>query len=252
MYSKKCRIGQTFKGGYGITMEIPIEEPAIRPENDSDKNDYTPVGRKITERIFKSLRLVEQENDIGDITPIYEESVNGNICLALKTLLELTDGDIEHSIHFSPIWEAPDEMKSNPIICFNNSNISYLDEVYEKMCLENELINNCTITGTIIELKHIFDEDDDSDYNIIIHGSHNDGNKFDYHVALNKEDYLKACRIHAESVAVKKEKPIELSGKLRRTKKKWYVGSYFNFEEIQDMRANRAQKTKAQVQLSIF
>lgn len=133
MYSKKCRIGQTFKGGYGITMEIPIEEPAIRPENDSDKNDYTPVGRKITERIFKSLRLVEQENDIGDITPIYEESVNGNICLALKTLLELTDGDIEHSIHFSPIWEAPDEMKSNPIICFNNSNISYLDEVYEKM-----------------------------------------------------------------------------------------------------------------------
>lgn len=252
MYSKKCRIGQTFKGGYGITMEIPIEEPTMSPENVSDKNDYTPVGRKITERIFKSLRLVEQESDIGDITPIYEESINGNICLALKTLLELSEGNIEHSIHFSPIWEAADEMKSNPIVCFKPSNISYLDEVYEKMCMENELINNCTIIGTIIELKHIFDEDDDSDYNIIIHGTHNDGNKFDYHVALNKEDYLKACRIHAESVAVKKEKPIELSGKLRRTKKKWYVGSYFNFEEIQDMRANRAQKTKAQVQLSIF
>jgi hypothetical protein len=251
-YSKKCRIGQTFRGSYGITMEIPIEEPAVSSENVSDKTDYTPIGRKITERIFKSLRLVEQENEIVDITPIYEESINGNICLALKTLLELSEGDIENVVCLSPIWEAPDEMKNNPIVCIKHSNISYLDEVYEKMFQQNELINNCTILGTIIELKHIFDEEDDSDYNIIISGTHNDGNKFDFHVALNKEDYLKACRIHAESVAVKKEKIIELSGKLRRTKKKWYVDSYFNFEEIQNMRANRAQKNKTQVQLSDF
>lgn len=252
IYSKKCKIGQTFKGSYGITMEIPIEEPTIISENPSEKNDYTPIGRKITERIFKSLKLVEQENEIVDITPIYEESINGNICLALKTLLELSAGDIENSIFLSPIWEATDEMKNNPIVCIKHSNISYLDEIYEKMYQENELINNCTIIGTIIELKHVFDVEDDSDYNIIISGTHNDGNKFVYHVALNKEDYLKACRIHTESIAGKKEKIIELSGKLRRTKKKWYVDSYLNFEEVEDVRAKKAQKTKTQVQLSNF
>lgn len=252
LFSKKCRIGQTFKGSYGITMETPVEEPFVDSENILEKDDYTPIGRKITERIFRSLKLVEQEREIEDITPIYEESINGNICAALKTLLELSEGDIEYFVNFSPIWEAPDEMKNNPIICIKHSNISYLNEIYEKMYNENELINNSAIIGIITELKHVFDEEDDSDYNIIISGTHKNSNKCEYHVALKKEDYLRACRIHAESVEKKKEKIVELSGKLRRTKKKWYVDSYSNFEEIQDIRAKKAQQNELQVQLSKF
>jgi hypothetical protein len=252
IFSKKCRIGQTFKGSYGITIETPVEEPIADSEKFSEKNDYTPIGRKITERIFRSLKLVEQETEIEDITPIYEESINGNICTALKTLLELSEGNIEYYVHFSPIWEASDEMKNNPIICIKHSNISYLNEIYEKMYNENELINNCTITGIITELKHVFDEEDDSDYNIIISGTHNNSDKCEYHVTLKKKDYLRACHIHAECVEQKKEKIVELSGKLRRTKKKWYVDSYSNFEEILDVRAKTAQKDETQAQLSKF
>jgi len=248
-YSKKCKVGHTFRGSYGITIETPVEEPITDTENDAEKDQYTPVGRKVTERIFRSLMLVEQEKYVEDFTSLYEESINGNICIALKNLLELSEGDIEYAVDFSPIWDVPKEMAENPRVCIKHSNISYLNEIYEKLHKEYETITNCTVTGTIIELKHVFDEEDESDYNIRISGSHAEGPENDYHITLKKGDYLKACQIHTECVKTKKNRLVEVSGNLRRTKNKWFIDSYSDFYEIHDERTGKALKDKNQLQL---
>ncbi|MCC4771048.1 hypothetical protein FXV91_12990 [Methanosarcina sp. DH2] len=251
-YSKKCRIGHTFRGSYGITIETPVEEPINDTENYAQKDQYTPIGRKVTERIFRSLKLIEQEKYIEDLTSLYEESINGNICVALRNLLELSEGDIEYAVNFSPIWDAPKEMVENPKVCIKHSNISYLNEIYEKLHQEYETITNCTVIGTIIELKHIFNEEDESDYNIRILGHRAESQENDYHITLKKGDYLKACLIHTDSVKIKKNKLIEVSGNLRRTKNKWFIDSYSNFNEIHDERTSKALKSKNQAQLISF
>lgn len=233
-YTKECKIGKTFTGSYGINVEIPLQDITINKDNQSVIASEIPLGRKITERVFKSLKLVEEEKEIEDITPIYTNSINGNISLALKNLLELYDGDLEYSVKLSPIVEAPLEMRNNPTICLKHSNIDYLDNLYKKMYKGKESTTS-TIIGTIVELEHIFDNKNDRDYNIKIRGTHNN-KTHEYHVALNEEDYLKACHIHTNSVETKKEKFIQIIGEVRRTKRGWYVDSYSNFElhEVED------------------
>jgi hypothetical protein len=248
-YSKKCKIGHTFKGSYGITIETPIEEPITVTENDTERDQYTPVGRKVTERIFRSLRLIEKEEYVEDLTSLYEESINGNICIALRNLLELSEGDIEYAVNFSPIWDVPKEIAENPRVCIKHSNIGYLNEIYERLHKEYETITNCTVTGMIIELKHVFDEEDESDYNIRISGSHQEGQENDYYMTLKKGDYLKACLIHTESIKSKKNKLVEVTGNLRRTKNKWFIDSYSDFNEIHDERTSKALNNKNQTQL---
>jgi len=249
IYSKKCKIGHTFRGSYGITIETPVDEPITVTENDAEKDQYTPVGRRVTERIFRSLMLIEKEEYVEDLTSLYEESINGNICIALRNLLELSEGDIEYAVNFSPIWDVPKEMAENPRVCIKHSNLSYLNEIYEKLHKEYETITDCTVTGTIIELKHIFDDEDESDYNIRILGSHPEGQENDYYITLKKGDYLKACLIHTESVKSKKNRLVEVTGNLRRTKNKWFIDSYSDFNEIHDERTSKALKNKNQAQL---
>jgi hypothetical protein len=244
-YSKMCRVGQTFRGSYGITIEAPITDMSL-------SDTYAPLGRRVTERIFKSLKLIETEREFEDIESIYEDSINGNICLALIDLLKISEGDIEYSANLSPLYKASDIMIDNPTVSLKNANIPYLEELYDKLHSEVELIENVTIQGIIIELKHEFQESgDDSDYNIIISGSHDGLNEHAYHLTLKKEDYIKACHIHTQSIENKKE-TVEITGNARRTRKKWYIDSYTNFVEIGDVRAHNAKKDKLQAELGMY
>jgi hypothetical protein len=149
-------------------------------------------------------------------------------------------------------------MKEKSKICIKYSGINYLESLYKKMYTEYELIKDFTLRGSIRELKGKKSDwdDDDSDYNIIITGSigNRDGEKI--HISLNEKDYINACELHKESVKRKKEKLIKISGNLRRTKQKWYLDSYFNFDEIKDIRldvrTDNAVENKTQRNLDEF
>jgi hypothetical protein len=126
------------------------------------------------------------------------------------------------------------------------------------MYTEYELIKNFTLRGSIKELKGKKSEgdDNDSDYNIMIIGDIGDKEGEKIHITLNEKDYIKACELHKESIKRKKEKLIKVSGNLRRTKQKWYLDSYFNFEEIKDIRldtrTDNAVENKTQKNLGEF
>ncbi|WP_321430373.1 hypothetical protein [uncultured Methanolobus sp.] len=244
-YSKKCRFGQTFRGSYGITIEVPIDE-TLSPDG------TLPLGRRISERIIKSLKLVEKEVEFGDVEPIYKDSINGNLCSLLIELLKVSEGDIEYSANLSPLYEPSDEIKDISTVNIKHANIAYLKEVYDRMHKDTELIPDVTIQGVITELKHEFQEsNEDSDYNIIISGTHDGSNDHDYHVTLKKDDYIKACHIHTTSIEKKKE-PVEITGNIRRTRKRWYIDSYTTFIEIGDIRAHNAKKDELQSELGNY
>lgn len=258
-FVKECKFGHTYTGSFGFTIMTPVDDPQYQTfETGIDDKLSVPLGRRINERVLKSLELIDKEEEIEDITQVYEETLNANMCIALKKLLEISQADIEYSIQFSPLCETPPEMKEKSKICIKYSGINYLESVYKKMYTEYELIKNFTLRGSIRELKgkKSDGDDNDSDYNIIITGSigNRDGEKI--HITLNERDYINACELHKESVKRKKEKLIKISGNLRRTKQKWYLDSYFNFEEIKDIRldirTDNAIENKTQKNLGEF
>ncbi|AKB18439.1 hypothetical protein [Methanosarcina sp. WWM596] len=258
-FVKECKFGHTYTGSFGFTIITPINNPQYQTlETGLDDELSVPLGRRINERILKSLELVYKEEEIEDVTQIYEETLNANMCIALKKLLEISKADVEYSVQFSPLCDTPAAMKDKSTICIKHSGVNYLDFIYKKMHTEYELIKNFTLRGSIRELKGKKSEgdDDNSDYNIIIIGDvgNRDGEKI--HITLNENDYVKACELHKESVKRKKEKMIKISGNLRRTKQKWYLDSYFNFEELKDVqldiRTDNAVENKTQKNLGEY
>lgn len=258
-FVKECKFGHTYAGSFGFTIITPIDNPEYQTlEIGIDDKLSVPLGRRINERILKSLELINKEEEIEDITQVYEETLNANMCIALKKLLEISKADVEYSVQFSPLCDIPPAMKDKSTICIKQSGVNYLDSVYKKMHTEYELIKNFTLRGIIRELKGKKSEgdDDNSDYNIIITGDIGNRDEERIHITLNEKDYVKACELHKESVKRKTEKLIKISGNLRRTKQKWYLDSYFNFEELKDIRldirTDNAIENKAQKNLGDF
>ena len=238
-FVKECKFGHTYIGSFGFTIITPTDDTQYKTlETGIDDELSVPLGRRINERVLKSLDLIDKEEKIEDVTQVYEETLNANMCMALKRLLEISKADIEYSIQFSPLREITPKIKGKSKICIKYSGINYLESVYKKMYTEYELIKNFTLRGNIKELKGKKSEgdDNDSDYNIMIIGDIGDKEGEKIHITLNEKDYIKACELHKESIKRKKEKLIKVSGNLRRTKQKWYLDSYFNFEEIKDLR----------------
>jgi hypothetical protein len=238
-FVKECKFGHTYIGSFGFTILTPFDDVQYKTlDTGIVDNLSVPLGRRTNERILKSLDLIDKEEGIEDVTQVYEDTLNANMCIALKRLLEISKADIECSVQFSPLCESTLQMKKNSKICIKRSGINYLESVYQKMYTEYELIRNFTLRGSIKELKGKKSEGDDSDfdYNIMIIGDigNKEGEKI--HITLTERDYIKACELHKESIKRKKEKLIKISGNLRRTKQKWYLDSYFSFEEIKDIR----------------
>lgn len=258
-FVKECKFGHTYVGSFGFTIITPFDDTQYKTlETGIDDELSVPLGRRINERILRSLDLIEKEEKIEDVTQVYEETLNANMCMALKKLLEISKADVEYSVQFSPFCEASPKMKEKSKICIKHSRISYLESVYEKMYTEYEYIKDFTLRGNIKELrgKKSEGDDNDSDYNIMIIGNIGDKEGEKIHITLNEKDYIKACELHKESVKRKKEKLIKVSGNLRRTKQKWYLDSYFNFEEIKDIRldtrTDNAVENKTQKNLGEF
>jgi hypothetical protein len=256
-FVKECKFGHTYIGSFGFTIITPFDDTQYKTlETGIDDELSVPLGRRINERILKSLDLIDKEEEIEDITQIYEETLNANMCMALKKLLEISKADIEYSVQFSALCETPPKMKEKSKICIKLSGINYLESIYKKMYTEYELIKNFTLRGSIKELKGKKSEGEDTDYNIIIIGEIGDKEGEKIHITLNEKDYIKACEFHKESIKRKKEKLVKVSGNLRRTKQKWYLDSYVNFEEIKDIRfdirMDSAVENKTQKNLGEF
>jgi len=238
-FVKECKFGHTYLGSFGFTILTPFDDTQYKILETGIEDDLSvPLGRRINERILKSLDLIDKEEEIEDVTQVYEETLNANMCMALKKLLEISKADIECSVQFSPLCKNTPRMKKSSKICVKYSGIDYLDIIYQKMYTEYEFIRNSTLRGTIKELKGKKNEgdDQDSDYNIMIIGDIGDKEREKIHIILSEKDYIKACELHKESIKRKMEKLIKVSGNLRRTRQKWYLDSYFNFEEIKDIR----------------
>lgn len=258
-FVKECKFGHTYIGSFGFTIITPFDDTQYKTlETGITDSLSVPLGRRISERVLKSLDLIGKEEEITDVTRVYEETLNANMCMALKKLLEISKADMECSVQFSPLCHSAPVTKKNPKISIKHSGINYLESIYKKMYTEYELVRDFTLRGNIKELKGKKSETDDadSDYNIMIIGNIGDKEGEKIHLTLNEKDYIKACELHKESVKRKKEKLIKVSGNLRRTKQKWYLDSYCNFEEIKDIkldtRTDNALESNAQRSLVEF
>ena len=254
LFVADCKFGHTYAGSFGFTIITPIVDSA-RPTLETGLHDALsiPIGRRINERIIKCLEMVVNEVEISnDIINVYENSMNANICTALKNLLKASSGDLQCSIQPSPLHILSDELKTYSKVILKHSNLPYLENVYNILYQEYELIRDITVKGSIIELKCENNSEDDSDYNIVIIGDFGNKNNEKVHINLNENDYLKACEYHKDGIEHKDKNIVHIFGNIRRTKNKWYLDSYSNFQEITDIRADNALNDVNQEQMSKF
>ena len=249
-----CKFGHTYTGSFGFTIITPIVD-TTSPTLETGLDDALsiPIGRRINERIIKCLEMVVNEVEIsGDIINVYENSMNANICTALKDLLKASSGDLQCSIQPSPLHTLSDELKTYSKVTLEHSKLPYLENIYKTLHHEYELIQDIIVKGSIIELKCENSDEDYSDYNIVIIGNFGDNKNEKVHIDLNESDYLRACEYHKDGIEHKDQNFVRISGNIRRMKKKWYLDSYSNFQEITDIRADNALNDVKQEQLIKF
>ena len=249
-----CKFGHTYTGSFGFTIMTPIVNTTNATlEIGLDDALSIPIGRRINERIIKCLEMVVNEVEISsDIINVYENSMNANICAALKDLLQASSGDLQCSIQPSPLHILSDELKTYSKVTLEHSKLPYLENVYKALYREYELIQDIVVKGSIIELKYENNNENNSDYNIVIIGNFENNKNEKVHINLNESDYLRACEYHKDGIEHKDQNLVRISGNIRRMKNKWYLDSYSNFQEITDIRADNALNDVKQEHLTNF
>lgn len=219
-FIRRCNFGHTFKGSFGFTIENPFHESEL--DSESDVIAAIPFGRKVSERILKTFKIIEEADKDKNIEEIYEIGPNANTCESIKKLLMISSGDIECSVICSPLWKVLPTINENSSVCLSHSKIEYLNFIYEKL-KEKHNSRNVSIIAKIISLKI---DPDKEDHTIVILGNAGEEKEIKIHVVLTSEDYKGACNLHRD------EKEIKISGYLNKFGNKWFLDPYESFEAV--------------------
>lgn len=216
---RRCSFGHTFKGSFGFTIENPVYENKL--ESESDVISAKPFSRKVSERIIRTFKIIEEADIDKDIEEIYKLGPNANTCESIKKLLKMSRGDIECSVICSPLSNVSSTNEYSSV-CLSHSKIEYLDFIYEKL-KEKYNSRNVSLIAKIMSLKI---DPEKEDHTIVLLGDVGEEKEIKIHVVLTSEDYKGACNLHRD------EKQIKINGYLNKFGNKWYLESYDGFEAV--------------------
>ncbi len=201
-----------------------------------------PFGRKVSERIIRTFKTIEEADMDKNIEEIYEFGPNANTCESIKKLLMISSGDIECSVICSPLWNASSTINENPSVRLSHSKIGYLDFIYEKL-KEKHNSKNVSIIAKIISLKIDPNKDD---HTIVILGDAGEEKDIKIHVVLTSEDYKGACDLHRD------EKEIKINGYLNKFGSKWFLEPYEGFEAVDESFKGTKEEKETKHQKILF
>jgi hypothetical protein len=113
-YGDNCRLGHTFEGSFGFTIESPVG-----PNTETKEQLVTPpppFERRVVERVARGLSYVESAEDEASPVPLldtFERGFNANMYDRFAELMEgTTASTLSFKFSFSPAWPVSDELRA--------------------------------------------------------------------------------------------------------------------------------------------
>lgn len=228
---EKSRFGQTELGSFVISVEIPLELPSISVKSDNkssfqEADFFEPIQRRLIARIINSAqkaRAVAIDGDSIDPQNDFKTNLNANLADALASLrLDGIDG-----VELKAVWD-----KSVPSKDLPNFSVLIEERTFDSLKSIGNVLRGSissrfvSLVGKISSLSRYGSfEEEEVDNTVIIKTSGVDL-PTNIYVALNQQDYLKACDCHRDN------KRISINGTLEKTGRTWILTGYENFREI--------------------
>jgi hypothetical protein len=218
-YAERCRLGQTFAGSYGFSIEMPLS-PAS-PENTAQ----IPFERRVMIRIARGLMAIRkssQEADVSVLTNDYKQGFNANLYEIMQGLMQsLQDHQIEFTFAWSPEYLLPQELVNMTAVRLVPASVLPFLESATKSLRRSSESQDTTIKGKIVrlhgdgkigeeELDDLESSSNDSGI-VVIEWETEKGKPRLIRAELSQEDYRLACDAHRDykmiSIRGKPEKP---------------------------------------------
>ena len=220
-FTEKCRFAQTFKGSFGIRIEMPM--PIKADTQNSPLFEEIPMERRIMKRIAKGIMYAKKgvsEGNLDIITDNYKTAFNANLCDAFAELTGmLSDFNIGYLMNWSSEYQIEQEFKKEECIIEASIYSQYFESAAKSLRSSYES-RKMTISGKIIQLNAKTKENDEnpetpilSKQSIVIDWKNENGEFRKIHVGLSKENYLKACDAHKNGQTVRVNGIPEKEGK---------------------------------------
>lgn len=221
-YTEKCRFAQTFKGSFGLRIEMPM--PLKVETGDPVLFDEIPIERRIMKRIALGIMYAKKgvsEGNLDIITSHYKTAFNANLCDAFAELTGmLSDFKIGYLLDWSSEYEIEKEFKNEECVIEANVYSQYFESAAKHLRSSHES-RKTIISGKIAQLSATTKENDEDPskpmlfkQNIVIDWKNENSASRKIHVELSKEDYAKACDAHKNGQTVCVSGIPEKTGKL--------------------------------------
>lgn len=211
-----CRFGHTFDGSFGFTVESPLL-PALQGTLTPDMPP--PFERRVVERIYHGLGLVQQSVEESRIDPLvqhYDSGLNANMCDALVKMREkVTDLRVEYSVDWSPKLPVPSSARA---VSIGPDAYTYLQEAARAL-RSTAPPRPVVIQGRVVMLKSDsapWEDEPTSPHTVVIAWIDAEGKPIRTRVVLQPQDYLLACEAHTKGATVSVEGTLERRGKFTR------------------------------------
>lgn len=210
-YTEKCRFAQTFKGSFGLRIEMPI--PIKSDPKSPSLFEEIPMERKIMKRIAQGIMCAKKgvsEGNIDIITKNYKTAFNANLCDTFAQLTGmLSEFKIGYLLDWSSEYQIEEELKKEECIIEAGIYSQYFESAAKSLKTSYTPKKMC-ITGKISHLSATTEENDEnpespilSGQKIVIDWKNENGELKKIHVGLSKEDYAKACDAHKNGQTVR-------------------------------------------------
>lgn len=227
--------GHTFAGSFGFTVEAPrlpdppqfIQQRLDLGDNFPETSTYTPLERRVMERIARGLitaKKAEESRDYSLLLKDYTGGFNSNMCTSVVGISPEKRSTIEFRIAWSPKIKPPDDVVQIPSIRLRQDGYENLEYAAKELkTIKPEIV---TITGKVRALTSSDNPLSSGTHRaIIIRGYYADLKRpIDILVELDRDDYEKANKAHIEWLTV------EVNGILVRSGATWRLSKAKDFK----------------------
>lgn len=225
-YAEECRLGHTFPGSFGFTVESPAGP--LTGQYDDKLKPPPPYQRRIVERIAMGVSQVQYAAEIKDLKWITDNASNGLNADMLADFLSLvadsSASDVIFDFTFTPAW--PPVQGVPRITKVTTATLSLIEDAI-KVLQPPAKAENETVLGTVIRLETRENPADlfhhEGSREVTLDGVSRRAGPVTVKVRLTPQEYLLAVEAH------KAGKEVTVSGKLERTSRGSFLREPFNF-----------------------
>jgi hypothetical protein len=208
-YGDRCRMGHTFQGSFGFTIESPV---GMKPEVLANELEPPrPFERRVVERVARGLMYVESAVDELSPTPLvetFESGFNANMYERFADLMEATSAAaLAFDFAFSPAWSPPADLISVTTPIVPATAIPLMRAAAGTLRREEEQPVPTTLIGEVFRLESSGNPADllhpTGSREIVLKAENLIGGAANIQMRLQPADYLTAYAAHGNGQRIK-------------------------------------------------